>query len=737
MDRRLAAILAMDMVGYSRLIEADEEGTLARQRAHFKELIVPAIAEHRGRIVKTTGDGLLAEFPSAVDAVICAAGVQRGMSGREAEAPKDRRIVFRIGINVGDIVHEEGDIYGDGVNVAARIEPLAESGGICISEGVFNAVRNKVQLGFEDVGPQKLKNISEPVRVFRVLLDPESAGKVITGRLKASTPIWRQPAYIAAAAVIVVLGGGLALRDALFVLPTDAARQIRSDALEQLGETEDPRRIAVLYMEAGSPQEEVPFLASGLTESLINELSSVSALSVMSRNAVAPFRNAVVAPDSIGRALGVGTLVSGSVALSEDQVRVNVSFVNTSTGQQFASTQVLGTRAGLFELQDQLAHEVAVYLRDRLGEEIELIERQAGSENVEAWEFVQRARGVEDQVESLLEIGDSDTAWDRLGIADSLLAEAEQVAPGWVEPTVRRGWLAYQRSRWSGGSEQVEASRWIEEGMTHVRVALQLAADDPDALELRGTLQYWKWLLDLEPDAEAAEALFDDAEGDLRRAIEVNPSQAGAWASLSHLVLNKGATAEGKMAASRAYEADAYLQSADLILWRLFSTSYDLEDRIEADRWCRELGRRFPGDSRFTECQLWGMTMHDSEVDVDRAWALAEEYERMSLPQTAELDRRWAGMAVAAALARGGRADSARAVAERSRGGASVDPARDLVYVEAFVRTILGDNDEALDLLTEYLAVVGLDSGEVLDHWWFDGLREEPRYRTLRGSEGG
>ena len=721
----------MDMVGFSRLMEGDEEGTLARQKAHLSELITPAIAKHRGRVVKTTGDGLLAEFPSAVDAIVCAAEIQRGMAAREAGVAADRLIIFRIGINVGDIVFEDGDIYGDGVNVAARIEPLADSGGICISHTVFTAVRNKVELGFEDVGAQSLKNISEPVQIYRVLLDPEAAGKVVSGRLKRSAPIWRQPAYIAAAAVVVILGGGLALRDVLFVLPSDAARQTRSDALEQLGETEDPRRIAVLYMESGSPQEEVPFLASGLTEALINELSAIPALHVMSRNAVAPFRDEIVAPDSIGRALGVGTLVHGTVALSEDQVRVSVSFVNTSTGQQFASTQVLGTRAGLFDLQEELAHEVAVYLREMLGEEVALIERQAGAENVEAWQLLQRARAMSDQADALSDAGDMDSAWERLGAADTLLAEAEEVAPGWVEPTVRRGWLAYQRSRWSGSSGQAEAGRWIEEGMVHAQVALQLDSLNADGLELRGTLQYGKWLLDLEPNPTSADQLLEKAETDLRGALSVRPNQAGAWASLSHLVLNHGATAEGKMAASRAYEADAYLRNADLILWRLFSTSYDLEDRIEADRWCSELGERFPGDQRFVECQLWLMSMYDAEVDVDRAWELAGEYERLSSPQTVELDRRWAGMAVAAALARAERADSARAVAERSRGSAAMDPARDLVYVEAFVRTLLGDNDEALDLLTEYIAVSGRDfSGP--EHWWFAGLGEEPRYQALR-----
>jgi len=185
------------------------------------------------------------------------------------------------------------------------------------------------------------------------------------------------------------------------------------------------------------------------------------------------------------------------------------------------------------------------------------------------------------------------------------------------------------------------------------------------------------------------------------------------------------------MAASKAYEADAYLRNADLIIWRLFSTSYDLEDRVEAERWCSELGRRFPSDQRFAECQLWLMSMFGGDPDVGRAWQLASDYERLSSPQKVELDRRWAGMAVAAVLARAGKADSARAVALRSRGSAAIDPARDLTYVEAFVRALLGDKQESLDLLTEYVAVSGRDlSGP--EHWWFAGIRAEPRYQALR-----
>ena len=167
-DRRLAAILAADVVGYSRLMGQDEAGTLRRLRDHRRELIDPKIAEHKGRIVKTTGDGILIEFPSVVEAVACAVAVQRGMVERNAPVPEDQRIVFRVGINLGDIIVEEGDIHGDGVNIAARLEGIAEPGGICVSRVVRDQVRDKLDFAFDDLGEQALKNIARPLRVYRV-----------------------------------------------------------------------------------------------------------------------------------------------------------------------------------------------------------------------------------------------------------------------------------------------------------------------------------------------------------------------------------------------------------------------------------------------------------------------------------------------------------------------------------------------------------------------------------------
>ncbi len=187
--RRLAAIFAIDMVGYSRLMEVDEEDTIARQKAHRAELIDPTIAEHRGRIVKLMGDGALVEFASVVDAVKCAVAVQAGMAGRETDVPEDRRIRYRIGVNTGDIVIDGDDILGDGVNVAARLEGLAEPGGICIPRKVFEEVRNQLDVGYAFIGEQKVKNIETAIPVYRVLLEPEAAGTVI-GETQPSRPRW-------------------------------------------------------------------------------------------------------------------------------------------------------------------------------------------------------------------------------------------------------------------------------------------------------------------------------------------------------------------------------------------------------------------------------------------------------------------------------------------------------------------------------------------------------------------
>ena len=277
-QRRLAAVFAADVAGYSRLMGADEEGTLARLKVLRRDLLDPKIEEHRGRIVKTTGDGLLAEFGSVVDALRCAVEVQRGMPGCDAEVDPEKRIAFRIGINVGDIVVEGGDIYGDGVNVAARLEGIAEPGGICVSARVQEDARGKLDLAFEDLGEQRLKNIAWPVKVYRVQLE---------GEMSAPRPTLALP---------------------------------------------DKPSIAVLPFENMSADPEHAYFADGLTEDLITDLSQVPGLFVIARNSSFTYKAKSVDVRSIARNLGVRYILEGSARRAVGRVRINVQLIDAIGG---------------------------------------------------------------------------------------------------------------------------------------------------------------------------------------------------------------------------------------------------------------------------------------------------------------------------------------------------------------------------------------------------------------------
>jgi adenylate cyclase len=297
-ERRLAAILASDVAGYSRLMGADEEGTLATLKACRRELIDPKIAEHRGRMVKTTGDGALVEFASAVDATRCAVEIQRAMAERNAVIPEDRRVEFRIGINVGDIIIDEKDIFGDGVNVAARLEGLAEPGGICVSGRVHEDVHGKLDIAFEDAGERQLKNILRPVRIFRVQQD-----KVTT---RAATP------------------------------STSSQRP----------------SIVVLPFHNMSSDPEHSYFAEGITATLTTDLSRISGLFVIASTSAAKFGARTIDVRQIGQELGVQYVLQGSVQRGGEKVRVTAQLLETTNGAQLWSDRFDGDITDLFGLQD-------------------------------------------------------------------------------------------------------------------------------------------------------------------------------------------------------------------------------------------------------------------------------------------------------------------------------------------------------------------------------------------------
>ena len=497
----------------------------------------------------------------------------------------------------------------------------------------------------------------------------------------------------------------------------------------------DPSSIAVLYFDDRSADGDLAFLASGITEALISELSQIKTLKVISRNGVAPYRGAAVTPDSIGRALGIGSLVEGTVAEADGELLVTVSMVNPATGEEVGNTRIRRPRQEIFDLQDSVVTEVAIFLRKALGQEVQLRGAQAGTRNAAAWELFQQAHQTADGVDALVAAGDASAATRELLRADSTLAAAERADARWSRPPTERGWLIYRRWRLpgeSGGDPQT----LLDEGMAHAERALALNAQSADALELRGTLRYFAWLLNMAPAGDSAAALLASAEADLRAAVTASPVQAQAWSSLSHLLLARSETAEAKLAAQRAYEADPYLQSADLVLWRLFYAALELEDARESERWCKVGGERFPADPRFVECRLWLYALPGAKPDVESAWRLQEEYASTGPPEEREVRVRTGRMLTAMALARAGLADSARAVVRGTETGADIDPSRDLALMAAFVHAMLDDRDATLQQLGIYLAVNPQQrAGMATDQsWWFRSLRTDPRFRQLIGA---
>jgi adenylate cyclase len=330
-ERKLAAILAVDVAGYSRLMGLDEEGTHERLKAHFSQLVDPKIKEHRGRTVKNTGDGMLAEFPSVVDAVRCAVEVQQAMPERNTGVAAESRIEFRIGVNLGDVIVEGGDIFGDGVNVAARLEALAEPGGICVSRVVRDQIRDKLPCPFEDRGEQNVKNIARPVRVYAL-------GREAIAALPASNRPWSvsaSQAFVAPRLSIVVLP--------FANLGNDPAQQ---------------------------------YFADGITEDLTTDLSRLPDMLVISRNTAFTYRKKPVDTKQIGRELGVRYVLEGSVRRSGDRVRVNAQLIDAETDAHLWAERFDRDTSDLFTLQDEVTSRIAVALN------IELVAAEAARPTV-------------------------------------------------------------------------------------------------------------------------------------------------------------------------------------------------------------------------------------------------------------------------------------------------------------------------------------------------------------------
>ncbi len=335
-ERRLTAILAADVAGYSRLMGADEEGTLAQLKAHRRALVDPKIAEHRGRIVKTTGDGMLVEFASVVDAVRCAIELQRGMAERNAEVPQEKRIEFRVGIHQGDIVVEDQDIFGDGVNVAARLESLAEPGGICVSGRVQEDARGKLDIAFEDAGDQQLKNIERPVRIYRVL------SNAAAGSSRPALPLPGKPS------------------------------------------------IAVLPFQNMSGDPEQEYFADGMVEEIITALSRFRQLFVIARNSTFTYKGQAADVKQVSRELGVRYVLEGSVRKGGNRVRVTAQLIDAASSAHVWAERYDRDVSDVFAVQDEITASVAGVIEPTLADVEQQRVLRKPPERLDAWEAYQR-----------------------------------------------------------------------------------------------------------------------------------------------------------------------------------------------------------------------------------------------------------------------------------------------------------------------------------------------------------
>ena len=374
-ERRLAAILALDVVGFSKLMGQNEMGTLAQLKAHRRELIDPKLSEFDGRIVKEIGDGLLVEFNSAVAAVECAIGIQRAMARRNAEVPENLRIQFRAGINLGEVIVDEDDLFGDSINIATRLEAIAEPGGVCISASIYEQIRNKLYLTFDDLGDKTMKNIAEPVHVYEVSLMPKArpAGAVsnndqVTG-VNSRAPIRARWKYALVAAVGGIVLSAIVMNflvnpttDQPIITPTK--QSIPPPALA--GQTTAIPSIAVLPFDNMSGDKEQEYFSDGITEDLITDLSQISGLKVIARNSVFTYKGKAVKVEVAARELGVRYVLEGSVRKAGDRIRINAQLIDGKDGGHVWAERFDRELKNVFALQDEVTKKIVSVLAIKL-----------------------------------------------------------------------------------------------------------------------------------------------------------------------------------------------------------------------------------------------------------------------------------------------------------------------------------------------------------------------------------
>ncbi len=536
MRRRLSAVMSADVAGYSALMAADEEGTLARLKAHREELIEPAIAAHGGRIVKLMGDGLLMEFPSVVEAVRAGVEIQREGAARNQVVADDHQIVFRIGINQGDVIVDGDDIYGGGVNVAARLQERAAPGGICISDRVYGDIRGRIDVGIDDLGDQELKNIPEPVRVYRVLMGPDDGGAELLG---SGMRFGRRGVAVAAASSAFVLLVGLAVW--YWASPSGPA------PFDLVGAAKPS--IAVLPFANLSENPEEEYFSDGMTNDIITDLSKFNDLLVIASNTVFTYKGKAVNVRDVSQELGVRYVLEGSVLKLGDRVRINAQLVDGESGRHLWAERYDEAIADIFELQGEISGRIVRTLAVRVTEIEEKLALAKSTDNLEAYDYALRGRAL------LVQFERSENFEAR-----KLYRRAIELDRDYASAYAGLG-FTHLYSVWYGWTESPQ--RAVQEAHDLAKKALSLETSNIDGHVLLAWVYTTRGQLEL--------ALVES-----ERLIALNPNDAHGFATQGTALVRLGRPTGAILALENALRIDPKLDPA--AVWNL-GLAYYLEER--------------------------------------------------------------------------------------------------------------------------------------------------------------
>jgi adenylate cyclase len=556
--RKLTAILSADVAGYSRLMAEDEAATV-KTIASYREIMESLIKQHRGRVVDSPGDNVLAEFYSVVDAVQCAVAVQNEIQTRNADLPDSRKMEFRIGINLGDVIDEEDRIYGDGVNIAARLEALADPGGICVSKTAFDQIETKLPLGYEYLGEQSVKNIPKPVGAYRVLMKPDAAGKVI-GEKRFLGRFSRRTAM--AAIIILVMVAGVLVSWNIYL---QQSKKLEPASLEKMVfPLPEKPSIAVLPFDNLSGDPEQDYIADGLTENIITGLSQIPEMFVIARNSVFTYKGKSVKIKQISEELGVKYVLEGSMQKAGDRLRVNAQLIDAIKGHHLWSEKYDRKMENFFSIQDDITLTIVIALQVKLTEGEQARIRHS-TNNIEAWSLAVKAQGLFETY-----------ARENIVKARELFKKSVELDPNYAYAWSYLGW-----TYWIDGiyySAFYDRKKSLESAIEMAEKALSIDDKSSDAHALLSGVYL-------------AQQKYDEAVAAGEKTIDLDPNSSENYAIVAITMQNVGKFEEAIALVNQAMRLDPYYPN-----WYLgrLGMCYQMMGRYEESAAAfEELAKRF------------------------------------------------------------------------------------------------------------------------------------------------